>query len=39
MLNVLILLRQRSIAILEETRLKLRGKFDVLDQISEGFNM
>lgn len=39
MLNELILLRQRSITILEETRLKLRGKFDVLDQISEGFNM
>ena len=39
MLNELILLRQKSIAILEETRHALRGKFDVLDQISEGFNL
>jgi hypothetical protein len=39
MLNELILLRQKSIKLLEETKLKLRGKFDVLDQIREGFNM
>lgn len=39
MLNELILLRQKSIRLLEETKLKLRTKFDVLDQIREGFNM
>lgn len=39
MLNELILLRQKSIKLLEETKSKLRGKFDVLDQIREGFNM
>ena len=39
MLNELILLRQKSIRLLEETKLKLRTKFEVLDQIREGFNM
>ena len=39
MLNELILLRQRSIRLLDETKSKLRTKFEVLDQIREGFDM
>ena len=38
LLNELIIMRQKSIKLLEETKALLRTKFDVLDQIREGFN-
>lgn len=39
MLNELILQRQKSIDLLNKTRTLLQEKFDVLDQIREGFEM
>jgi len=39
LLNELIIMRQKSITLLEETKALLRTKFDVLDQIREGFDM
>lgn len=39
MLNELIIQRQKSIQLLEETQAQLQSKFEVLDQISEGFEM
>ena len=39
MLNELIIQRQKSIRLLEETKSQLQSKFDVLDQIREGFEM
>jgi len=39
MLNELILERQKSIVLLNKTRTLLREKFEVLDQIREGFEM
>ena len=39
MLNELVIHRQRSIRLLEETKSLLRTKFEVLDQIREGFEM
>lgn len=39
MLNELIIQRQKSIQLLEETKSQLKAKFEVLDQISEGFEM
>lgn len=39
MLNELILQRQKSIDLLSKTRTLLQEKFDVLDQIREGFEM
>ena len=39
MLNELIIQRQKSIQLLEKTEAQLRAKFDVLDQIREGFEM
>jgi hypothetical protein len=39
MLNELILLRQKSIQLLEETKSLLRSKFEVLDQVRQGFDM
>ena len=39
MLNELIIQRQKSIQLLEETRLQLKAKFELLDQLREGFEM
>jgi hypothetical protein len=39
MLNELILQRQKSIDLLNKTRTLLQEKFEVLDQIREGFEM
>lgn len=39
MLNELILQRQKSIKLLEQTKLLLKEKFDVLDQVRAGFEM
>lgn len=39
MLNELIIQRQTSIQLLEATKLQLKTKFEVLDQIREGFEM
>ena len=39
MLNELIIRRRKSIQLLEETKALLRSKFEVLDQIREGFEM
>jgi len=38
-LNELIIRRQKSIQLLEETKLMLKKKFEVLDQIQEGFEL
>ena len=38
-LNELILRRQKSIQLLEETKVLIQKRFEVLDQISEGFEM
>ena len=37
-LNELILQRQKSIRLLEEAKLLMKSKFEVLDQIQDGFN-
>jgi len=37
-LNELILQRQKSISLLEEAKLLMKSKFEVLDQIQDGFN-
>ncbi len=39
MLNELIILRQKSIRLLEDTKTLLRTKFDILDQVREGFEL
>lgn len=39
MLNELIILREKSIRLLEDTKSLLRSKFEVLDQVREGFEM
>ena len=39
MLNELILLREKSIRLLEDTKTLLRTKFEILDQVREGFEM
>lgn len=39
MLNELIIERKKSIELLEKTKQLLRTKFDVLDQIREGFEV
>ena len=38
-INELILHREKSIRLLEEAKVRLRTKFEVLDQISGGFEM
>ncbi len=38
-LNELIIHRQKSIRLLEEAKSVLRSKFDVIEQIQEGFEM
>jgi rubrerythrin len=38
-LNELILQRQKSIRLLEEAKLLMKSKFDVLGQIQDGFNV
>ena len=39
LLNELILQRQRSIGLLMETKALIKSKFEVLDQVREGFEM
>ena len=39
MLNELIIRQQKTLQLLEETRLSLSAKFEVLDQIQEGFDI
>lgn len=39
MLNALIIQKQKSIELLERTQALLRSKFEVLDQIRDGFEM
>jgi rubrerythrin len=39
MLNELIIQRQKSIQLLEKTKQLLKEKFDVLDQVREGFDL
>ena len=39
MLNELIIQRQKSIQLLEKTKSVIKEKFDVLDQVREGFEM
>jgi hypothetical protein len=39
MLNELIIQRQKSIQLLESTRELLRSRFEVLDQVREGFEI
>ncbi len=39
LLNELILQRQRSIGLLVETKTLIRSKFEVLDQVREGFDI
>jgi rubrerythrin len=38
-LNELILQRQKSIRFLDELRVRLKERFEVLDQVQEGFNL
>ena len=38
-MNELILQRQKSIRLLEEAKARLKEKFNVLEQIQEGFNI
>jgi len=39
MLNELIIRQQQSIRLLEDTKVLLKNRFEVLDQIREGFEM